>query len=361
MYQLRYYLFAAAFLLSACGKQVEKIYPREEPITESVYASGTVKSSDQYDVAATVTGVVQQVLVDEGDLVREGQPLFVLAQEAPRLLAENARINAEYGDAARNADRLAELRTSIDAARARLGTDSALYARQRALWADGIGTRNELDARELAWRQSRDAYRASQSRYTQLQRQVTQSERTTQTTAALSRAQLADYTIRSRMAGRVYAVNRKKGELVGPQVPLAVIGGNNNFLLELQVDEFDIARIRQGQTVLVQLDSYKGQVFEATVSKIDPLMNERTRTFKVEATFRTLPPQLYPNLTVEANIVLQSKPKALTIPRGYMVDDNHVLLANKEKRAVQTGVSDYQRVEITGGLRKDEAIIKPTP
>jgi HlyD family secretion protein len=353
--------YGVLLLLAACGSKVEKVYPEEGPITESVYASGAIKSRGQYEVAANVTGIIQQVLVSEGEVVREGQPLFVLAQEPQRLNAEVARVNAEYGDAGRNADRLAELQVNIDAARSRLRNDSSLYARQKALWAEGIGTRNELDNRELAWRTARDNYAAAVSRYTQLRRQLAQSERVTQTTAALGRAQLADYTVRSRVAGRIYTIHRKKGELVGPQVPIAVIGSDFDFLLELQVDEFDIARIQTGLPVLVQLDSYKGQVFEATVSRIDPLMNERTRTFKVEALFKTAPPRLYPNLTVEANIVLQSKPKALTIPRSYMLDDNHVLLENKEKRRVQTGVKDYQRVEITGGLRKDEAIIKPTP
>jgi HlyD family secretion protein len=360
MNHFRTRICGALLLLSACGSKVEKVYPQEGPITESVYASGAVKSSGQYEVASNVTGIIQQVLVKEGDFVREGQALFVLAQEPQRLNAESARINAEYGDAGRNADRLSELRATIDGARARARTDSTMYGRQKTLWAEGIGTRNELDNRELAWRTSRDAYLSNLARYTQLQRQLAQSERVTQTTAALGRAQLADYTVRSRVSGRIYTIHRKKGELVGPQVPIAVVG-NSDFLLELQVDEFDIARIHPGLPVLVQLDSYKGRVFEASVSKIDPLMNERTRTFKVEALFRTLPPQLYPNLTVEANIVLQSKPRTLTIPRNYMLDDNHVLLENKEKRAVQTGVKDYQRVEITGGLRKDEAIIKPAP
>ncbi|GAB4093655.1 efflux RND transporter periplasmic adaptor subunit [Flaviaesturariibacter terrae] len=354
-------LLPAVLLLASCRESEEKIYPQSGPITESVYASGAVRSRDQYEVHATVSGTIQQLYVTEGDPVRAGQPLLRLQQEAQRLSAENAELNAAYSSESRNADRLAELRTTVDGAKARLDNDAALYERQQALWKDGIGTRNELDARALALRTSRDALRAAQLRYSDLRRQVEQGAAVARKSASVARAQLGDYTVRSSINGRVYSVLRKQGELVGPQVPIAIIGAENDFLLELQVDEYDIAKVRLGQTVILTLDSYKGQVFEARISKIDPLMNERTRSFLVEAQFTKRPERLYPNLSVEANIVLQTKAQALTIPRSYLVDDNHVLLAGKKKRAVITGLRDYQRVEITSGLRRDEAIIKPVP
>jgi multidrug efflux pump subunit AcrA (membrane-fusion protein) len=138
-----------------------------------------------------------------------------------------------------------------------------------------------------------------------------------------------------------------------------VIGDASQFILELQVDEYDIARIKPGQKVFVTMDSYKGRVFEATITKIDPIMNDRSRSFKVEANFITLPENLYPNLTVEANILISTKENALTIPRNYLVDDDYVVLANGEKRKVITGLKDYQKVEIVQGLSKDEEIKRP--
>lgn len=348
-------------LLSACGSGPDKIYPEQGPVTESVYASGAVRSRDQYQVFANVPGIIQRLYVTEGDTVRAGQPLLLLQQEAPRLSAENAELNAQYNAAGRQADHLAELRTAVDNAQAKVDNDSSLYTRQQALWKEGIGTRNELDARALALRGSRDALQAARLRLSDATRLAGQGAALAQKSADVARAQLRDYTVRSALNGRVYSVLRKQGEVVGSQVPIAVIGAGNDFLLELQVDEYDIAKVQVGQAVLVTLDSYKGQAFEARISKVDPIMNERTRSFEVDAEFVQRPERLYPNLTVEANIVLRSKAQALTIPRNYLVDDNHVLLATKEKRAVTTGLRDYQRVEIVSGLRKDEALIKPTP
>jgi multidrug efflux pump subunit AcrA (membrane-fusion protein) len=117
-----------------------------------------------------------------------------------------------------------------------------------------------------------------------------------------------------------------------------------------------MARILIGQKVLVTLDSYKGIVFEAIVDKIYPIMEERSRTFKIEAKFIQIPTKLYPNLTAEANIIIQTKKKAITIPKSYLIDNSYVLVNGDKKRKVQIGLSDYQKVEIINGLNTEETI-----
>ncbi len=107
------------------------------------------------------------------------------------------------------------------------------------------------------------------------------------------------------------------------------------------------------------MDSFKGQAYEAMISKIDPIMNDRTRSFKVEAVFVHQPEDLYPNLTVEGNILISSKLKALTIPADYLVDGNYVILRKGQKKKVVTGLKDYQRAEILEGLTSNDEIIKP--
>jgi multidrug efflux pump subunit AcrA (membrane-fusion protein) len=129
--------------------------------------------------------------------------------------------------------------------------------------------------------------------------------------------------------------------------------------MELQVDEYDISKVRIGQKVIVGMDSYKGQVYEAIVTKIDPIMNDKTRSFKVEACFIQQPPGLYPNLTVEGNIVISSKERALTIPADYLVNGDCVVLSNGAKKKVDIGLKDYQRAEILKGLTIHDAIRKP--
>ena len=107
------------------------------------------------------------------------------------------------------------------------------------------------------------------------------------------------------------------------------------------------------------MDSYKGKAFEATVDKIYPIMDVRSRTFKIEAHFTNPPAKLYPNLTAEANIIIKTKKETLTIPRSYLVDNQYVLVNGDEKRKVKIGLSDYQHVEILDGLTAEETIYKP--
>ena len=127
----------------------------------------------------------------------------------------------------------------------------------------------------------------------------------------------------------------------------------------MQVDEFDILKIRKGLPVLVNLESFPGKVFDAIVTKINPLMNERSKTFMVEAEFINTPEKLYANISFEASIVLETKEKALLIPRNYLINDSTVLKANGEKQIIKTGLKDYNKIEILSGLTSTDELLKP--
>lgn len=346
-------------LLTACTDGQEQTQPRVEDITESVYASGVVKSRNQYQLFPTVSGIIQQVLVTEGDVVRQGDPLMVVENETARLSADNARIAAAYASINANAEKLHELEAAIALARSKRHNDSLLLERQRRLWENKIGSQVELEQRALNFQNSLTAHQSAILRYKDLKKQLDFAARQSQNNLQISQSLAADYTIKSQTDGKVYSILKEKGEMVSPQSPVAIIGDAQAFILELQVDEYDIARIKPGQRVVLNLDSYRGQVFEATVYKINPAMNERTRAFIVEASFERMPPVLYPNLTAEANIIIQTKKKALLIPREYLVDDSHVLNEAGEKVKVVTGLKDYRKVEILEGLGKDDIIVKP--
>jgi multidrug resistance efflux pump len=354
-------LFAVGLvlLLFSCKQKEETTTPTVQTITESVYGSGKVKSRDQYEAYSTVAGIIRQVHVTEGDYVRKGDPLLSLSNESAQLNTENARLAAEYGSVNANAEKLQEASANISLARSRLQNDSSLLQRQRELWSNGIGSRNELDQRELSVQNSATAYRSAVLGYQQLREQLSFAEKQSRKNLQISSTMAGDYVIRARQDGRVYSLPRKVGEVVNPQLPVAVVGGSDAFLLELQVDEYDLSKIQLGQKVAVSLDSYKGEAFEAVVTKIEPIVNERTRSLTIEAEFTGRPPTLYPNLSVEANVLIKAKEGAITIPRSYLVDESFVLLQNGEKRKVQVGLKDYQKAEIISGLGKEEVIKKP--
>jgi HlyD family secretion protein len=355
------FLSPLVLLLTFCSRGPETTHPQLEAISESVYASGIVKSKNQYQVFATVNGVISDVPVTEGSLVRKGDVIMTVRNESSQLNLENAKLAAERSDLKANSDKLKEASVTIDLARAKLKDDSLLMVRQRNLRSQGVGSQVELEQRELAYKNSATSYQLALLRYRELERDLAFASDQSKTNLKISRVLMNDYAIRAEADGKVYKILKERGELANLQSPVAVIGDANNFFLELNVDEYDISRIKTGQQVLVSMDSYKGQVFEAQVEKIEPLMDQQSRSFIVTARFTTQPAALYPNLSAEANIVIRSKQKVVTIPRSYLIGDSLVMVGSDETRNVEVGIMDYRKVEIVSGLTPEDVIYKVVP
>ncbi len=342
----------------ACTKNVEKTHPSVENISESVYASGILKSKNQYQVYSAVNGIIQDIFVSEGDTIKPGTPLLTISNETSKLNTENEQLAADFADYNSNSGKLNELKINIGLAKSKMINDSLLLNRQNTLWAQQIGSKFELEQRELAFENSKTAYEAALLRFVDLKKQITFSSQQSKKNLQISKKIQNDFTIKSEINGRVYILYKEKGEMVNTQTPLAIVGDAFDFILELQVDEYDIIKVKKDQNVLVTLDSYKGLVFEAIVDKVNPIMNERSKTFTVEAYFTKQPPTLYPNLTLEANIIIQIKKNVLTLPRKFVIEDEYVVKDNGDKIKIKIGLKDYQKVEIISGITdKDELVI----
>lgn len=347
------------FLLLACNRNQEVITPKTETITESVYASGIVKSKHQYQVSATINGLLEEVFVTEGQMVTMGQPLFKIKNTTVQLNTENAKLAAAFASPNNNVDKLNELKINAEVAKSKMLNDSVMWQRQKNLWQQNIGSKAELELKELNYKNSFSTYKTILLRYDDLKKQIDFNAQQANKNVAISQSLTNDYIIKSETTGKVFSLLKEKGELITPQTVLAVIGSADAFYIELQVDEYDIAKMKMGQKVILSLDSYKGKTFEATISKIIPIMNERSRSFTVEANFISQPETLFPNLNVEANILLQTKNRALTIPRNYLVKDSFVLLENEQLQKVVIGLKDYQKAEILSGIDANTKIVKP--
>ena len=353
-------IFILVFAFS-CKSRFEKTSPKIESISESVYASGVVKSKDQYQVYSTVNGLILDILVHEGDHVRKGDTLIRVRNEPSKLNTDNAKLAVDNADLYANADKTSEAKVTIDFARSKMKNDSLLLERQRNLWSKKIGSLNDFEQRQLAYKNSLTNYQLAILRYSELKRQLLFASRQSKTNLKINNALEGDYLIKSETNGVVYKILKEKGELVNTLNPVAIMGDANDFLIEMKVDEYDIARIREGQKVLISMDSYKGEVFEGKVEEIEPLMNEQSRSFTVKALFVTKPPKIYPNLSVETNIVIRTKVEAMTIPRTYLVGDTMVRTTKTRLKKVVVGLKDYQKAEIKSGLTVDDVIYKPNP
>jgi HlyD family secretion protein len=354
-------LFSFFILFISCKKEKESIQVTSGDITESVYASGKVKAIDQYNVFSTVNGVLQNIPVKVGDDISIGQVLFEIDNLTSELNTENARIALDLSaeNNRKGSDKLEEIELNVNLAQEKLQLDSSLFFRQKKLWEQNIGTQIEFEQKKLSYANSIANYETAKTRLSQLKTQLKNDLKRATVNYDINKKLFSDYSIKSSLNGRVYDILKDRGELVTPQTPLAVIGKVDTFLLELAIDENDIIKVALGQKVLVTMDSYKGIVLEAIIDKIYPIMNERSRTFTIEAHFIKPPKKLFPNLSVEANIIIQTKKNIITIPNNYIIDGKYVLVDENEKREIKIGLNDYEKTEVIDGLKENETIYKP--
>jgi multidrug resistance efflux pump len=353
-------LFFPALFIAACSEQHEKIFPEKTMLTESVYSSATIQPDSLYQAYAAVAGILDRNLVEEGAQVKKGDAILQIINSAPKLNTDNARLalNLAKENYEGRAAILGEMEDEIEAAVLSLKNDSINYYRQKRLWDQKIGSKVEFDNRKLAYELSENRLGLLTSKYDRTKRELATQVEQAENNYKTSMISTKDFTVRSKINGKVYALYKNPGELVSTMEPLAAVGSADIFIIELLVDEVDIVKLRLGQKALVTLDAYSNQVFEAVVSKIYPRKDERSQTFTVEAKFKEVPEVLYPGLSGEGNIVIAEKNDVLTIPKDYLMEDNQVLTENGAVK-VTLGLQNLDRVEILEGIDEKTALLKP--
>jgi HlyD family secretion protein len=346
------------FLIIGCNHRHETISPIKSNITESVYAAGVLKSKNQYEVFSELNGKIDSIFVKEGDTVQKGTPLFQLENISTTLTSENASATAFANDYQRNKAKLLEAKNAIDLAQKKVKNDSVLLVRQQNLWKQNIGSKIQLEQQQLSFENAKAQLEKSKVLYEDINRQLKLASEQSKNNFTIAQSAESKLIVRSELNGVVYKINAKKGQFAGGNTPLAVLG-EPGFLIELNVDELDIVKIKTSQKVLLRLDSYPDQVFEAEVSFIYPMMDERKRTFRVDAILTKTPQTLYPNLTLEANIIIQEKTGVLTIPTSYLVGDSAVMLEDRSIRPITIGLKDYDKVEVLSGIDEHTKIRLP--
>jgi HlyD family secretion protein len=361
-YRLQRLAFGIALscLVFSCGKSDSNTTnPKVQSITESVYASGVIKAKDQYEAFTMANGPIQEIFVAEGDTVKAGTPILQVFGEAEKLRRENAQLAQSFADQKANQTRLRDLELSIELAMSKLKNDSLLWERTKNLYSKGIGTVVDLEQKELNYKNSKTNYESTLLRYRDLKREIEYNSRSAGKNLRISEVLENEYILKSKIDGVVFSLPKEVGEMVSPLTPLAIIGKIGEFILELQVDEYDIAKVQIDQKVMVRMDSFKEEVFEAKVTKIFPIMDARSKTFTVEAVFTKAPPRLFPNLTLEANIVTQAKENALIIPRNFLLNDHQVINSDGDTIQVKVGIKTFQYAEILEGITSSTVLTQP--
>jgi len=341
-------------LALSCSDKQNTLFPTEKSLTESVYASATIQPDSLYQVYASISGILEAVFVNEGDVVSVNESLFEVINSMPKLNTENAKFALDLAmeNYSGNTTVLKSIEDEILAATLIYKNDSINYFRQKNLWDNNIGSKAQYDSKKLNFELASNQLRLLENKYSRTKNELETKVKQAQNRYETASIGAGDFIIDSKIDGKVYAIYKEPGEIVTTMEPLAAIGNANHFIIELLVDEVDIVRVTEDQVVLINLDAYENDIFKATVSKIYPKKDERNQTFTIEAIFLEQPAVLYPGLSGEGNIIINKKNRVLTIPKSYIIDNNKVK-TDDGLVEIEVGLENMEEVEILSGIDKN--------
>ncbi|WP_224485234.1 efflux RND transporter periplasmic adaptor subunit [Robertkochia aurantiaca] len=352
-------IFIVFLIIFSCKGEKEGVFPEKTDLTTAVYASVTVRPDSLYQLYARVSGIIDRNLVREGDTVRRNQKLIQIINDTPEISKENAKLALEL--ARRNYlgshTLLQELEQELQTAYLKYRNDSVNFFRQKNLWENQIGSKNDYDTRKLQYELSGNQFELLQNRYDRMKHELKTALKTAENNYRASLITEGDFTIKSRIDGVVYSLTKEPGEKVNPQEPLGSVGSSHHFLVEMLVDETDIVRVSPGQKAFVSLDAYPQEIFEIRVKQVLPSKDIRNQTFTVEGEFIKPPERLYPGLAGEANIIIETRRNTLTIPREYLASGK--VLTDRGLVPVKTGISNLEKTEILEGIDSTTRIYMP--
>jgi HlyD family secretion protein len=338
----------------------EKVYAEkaeQRELAQIVKATGELQPRIQVNISAHVIAKIDKLYVQEGDLIRKGQPFLRLEQQA--FIAQRDQWAAQ----------LRSSETAVQQAQVSLADARVKLARAQKLKADGITTQQDLEASQLAEASARLALDSAR-------------EAVSQSRANLVKAQddLTKTTIYSPIDGRVITLNAKEGEVVvsgtmnNPASVIGVIADMAEINAEVDVDETEIVNVKLGQEATVRVDAlpgreYKGKVVEVGSSGYNRPNQPDVTFFKVKVLLDHPDDNLRARMSVRAEIRTASHAGALTVPIQAVVEREgekgekakkvvYVIEGGKAReRQVQTAISDETHVELTAGVKPGEQVV----
>ena len=351
-------------VITSCKPRIEEISPKTGPVTEAVFASGSIDPKDAYMVTGLSDGFIVKSLVTENDLVRDKQVLFILDNRQQHTQVNIAQTNLKFARiAARsNAPALMQLKNQADAALVRYQSDSITYYRYLRLFATQSVSRQDLDNAETSFKSSRSNLMAAQESYRNAVDRAEQDLENNKDLLANAVEGNEYYNLLAIGKGKVYQIFKKQGDLVRRGEQVAQLGNPDSIVINLDVDEGTIAKVRLGQETLIELNTEKNRPYQAVVSKIYPHFNESRQSYKVEARFTETVPGLIAGTQLQANIITARKDNALLIPHNCIVGENRVIRLTNSKLdtvKVETGIVSDDWIEVVSGITANDKIVRP--
>ena len=357
------FLLAGLLSIASCKPRYDSVYPKMAPVTEAVFASGSIEPKDAYTLTSISDGFIVKCLVTENDLVKDGQLLFQLDSRQQHTQVAIAQTNLQYAkiSASGSSPNLRQLQAQIDAAKVKMETDSISLTRNEHLYGTHSVSKQDLDNARLNYESSASNYQAELENYhvsaNRVQQDLTNSESQLQNAEEGFRY----FNLVAIGASKVYQIFKKQGDLVRKGDQVAQLGNPDSIVVNLDIDEASISKVQLNQQVLIELNTEKNKTYEARISKIYPHFNETSQSYKVEARFLKEMPGLISGTQLQANIVVNKKDNTMLIPHVYMYTSDKVLVQRDKQIdtvSVTTGIVSDEWIEILSGLKTADKLVK---
>ena len=290
---------------------VEVAAVARRPIAASYTGSAPLEARGESQVVAKTSGVALAVYAEEGQFVEAGQVLVKLDSARAQLAA------------AQSAAQVRKL--------------EANYARARQLAGQQLISANDLDQLRFDLENARAANR-------------------------LSNLEVSYADVRAPISGVVAQRSIKPGNFVQINTPIFRIVDTGRLEATLNVPEREVASLKPGMEVQLQVDALPGRSFEGTIDRIAPVVDAGSGTFRVITAFENggvLQPGMFGRFRIEHD----QRTDALVMPRTALLEDEGeaAVYTVREDKAVRVpvtlGYMDGQWVEVTKGLKAGERVV----
>jgi HlyD family secretion protein len=334
------YFVIGSFTKSAIEVKLTTVIKQSPAKSNAVLtASGYVVAQRKASVSSKGTGVLVYLRVVEGDKVKAGQIIARL---------DDRDIVAQLDQA----------KSNLQLYKAQLKETENNYNREKELFDRGLSSQQDLDQAE--------------ANYKSLLANIDIAQ------AGIRAAEVAleNMIIRAPFDGTVLTKNAEVGEIVAPfgasttsRAAVVTIADMNSLMVETDVSESNIEKIKQDLDCEIALDAYPDKSYQGYVFKIVPTADRSKATVLVKVGFKSYDNRVLPEMSAKVSFLSKTKEAeenqlpVLTIPLSAVdeVNDKKIVYLVKDDKAVQkeitTGRLLGNYVEVISGLIEGEEII----
>lgn len=362
-------LFAVAlfsgirYFVKSNSKQSEAFLTRKPTVQnmeDKVMATGKIIPKEEIEIKPNIAGIIDKILVDEGDRVEAGQ-LIATVRIVPNI--------AEVNNAQQNVN---NQQLQISNARMNVENMRKQFEMQERLYKQGVASKQEfLNAQQQLYT-TQQALKNSQQQLVTAQKAL----QIAKTGATPELQGLATTQIRSKAAGTVLEVPVKVGSQVieansfNAGTTICSIADLNSLIFQGEIDEAQAGKLKQGMDMKIVIGALQNKTFPGRLTMIAPKGKDNNGTIKFPVEGDVFNPNneyIRAGFSANGEIVLTSKKNALLLDESLIQyekkngkDVPFVEVKQKDgkfkKVYVKLGASDGINVEILSGIRPDAEV-----